>query len=123
MEIVSKGLLLLAAIIHLLPLLGLFGRKRLSVLYGLDIHDPNLLILLQHRAVLFGMVGTLLLLAVLSSHWLNLALFVGFVSALSFLLIALSIGGYNSALKRVLRADIVAILAMAGVLAIEGMKS
>jgi len=50
--------LLLVALIHLMPLLGVLGPTRLALLYGLDFNDPNLAILMRHRAVLFGLLGT-----------------------------------------------------------------
>ena len=52
--------LLLAALIHLLPVAGVLGAERLQALYGIPIGDPNLLLLMRHRAVLFGVVGVLL---------------------------------------------------------------
>ncbi len=49
----TAGLLALAA-----------GRRRLEALYGVDIEDPNLLLAMRHRAVLFGLLGGLLLAAI-----------------------------------------------------------
>jgi hypothetical protein len=52
--------LLLVALIHALPLTGVLGAARLSALYGLAVTEPNLEILLRHRAVMFGMLAALL---------------------------------------------------------------
>ncbi len=122
MDMLSTGLLLVAGIIHLIPLTGLFGAGRLSALYGLEIRDPSLRILLQHRAVLFGMVGGILIFAALQPSWRPVALLVGLISAVSFLLIAQRIGSYNLALRRVVIADIVAIAAMLAVLIISQVR-
>ena len=43
--------LVVAAVIHLLPLVGVLGPARLSSLYGIAVAEPNLELLLRHRAV------------------------------------------------------------------------
>ena len=63
MNILIKAMLVIVGIIHLLPLVGMLGGERLSALYGLRFDELNLLILMRHRAVLFGLLGTYLLYA------------------------------------------------------------
>ena len=57
MHYITMIMLPVIAAIHLLPLVGACGKKNLFGLYGVSIVDPNLLILLRHRAVLFGLLG------------------------------------------------------------------
>jgi hypothetical protein len=52
------GLMLVVAVIHLIPISGFFGAAQLEALYGIEVSDPNLAILMRHRAVLFGILGT-----------------------------------------------------------------
>ena len=103
------ALLLVAGLIHLLPLVGVLGGERLNALYGLALDEPNLQILMRHRAVLFGLLGALLVAAALRPGLRGLALFGGLVSVLSFLLLAWSAPLYNEALQRVVVADWVAL--------------
>ena len=63
MRYLVSGSLVLAGVIHLLPLSGLLGAERLAALYGLDFSEPNLSILMRHRAVLFGLLGAFLVFA------------------------------------------------------------
>ena len=63
MEKIVTGLLVLVSIIHLLPLSGVLGSERLEILYGTSFSEPNLEILMRHRAVLFGLLGLFLLFA------------------------------------------------------------
>ncbi|MED5370773.1 MAG: phosphopantetheine adenylyltransferase [Myxococcota bacterium] len=58
-------LLLLPAIIHLLPVSGVLGAARLEKLYGARVDDPNLLLAMRHRALMFGGLGLGLLAAML----------------------------------------------------------
>ena len=106
------AMLLVAALIHLLPLSGVLGAHRLTALYGLPFEEPNLAILMRHRAVLFGMVGLYLALAAFKPGLQAAALLVGLVSVLSFLALAWSVGGYNAHLARVVLIDLVALVCL-----------
>lgn len=113
MAFVVSACLVIAGIIHLLPLPGLLGADWLSRLYGIRIDDPNMLIMMRHRALLFGVVGALLVAAAFKPDWQPLAVVAGLVSAAGFLVIAWQVGGYSSAIARVVTADIVAVAALA----------
>ena len=102
-------MLVVVAIIHLLPLSGVLGSERLAALYGLSVDEPNLAILMRHRAVLFGLLGSFFLFAAFRPQFQILAFRAGFVSVISFLWLAWSVGGYNAQVARVFMADIVAL--------------
>ena len=118
MKYVSIVALLVAGIIHLLPVPGVMGVSTLARLYGIEVNDPNTAILLQHRALLFGVLGVLMLSAI-ALPWLRVtALTVALFSAASFIAVAVAVGGYNPAIGRVVVADIVAsVLLAAGLVA------
>jgi hypothetical protein len=107
-RLVTAGLLL-AALIHLLPVSGALGAAHLERLYGIPVDGPDLAILLRHRAVLFGVLGVYLAIAAVRPAWQPAALTAGFASVLSFLALALAAPGHNEALARVLMADLVAL--------------
>ena len=104
--------LCVAAVIHLLPLIGVLGGDRLQSLYGVAIDGPDLQILMRHRAVLFGLLGSYLLIAAFVPTLQPSALAVGLVSVLSFLLLAWTTEGYNASIARVVTADVVALVAL-----------
>lgn len=110
MNRITVACLTLAGIIHLLPLPGVLGAGRLTRLYGVAADDPNLGILLQHRAVLFGLLGALLVAAAFRPELRVIALIAGLLSTVSFLVIAWGVGGYNAQIARVVAADIVAVV-------------
>jgi hypothetical protein len=105
--------LLVAALIHLLPLSGVLGAERLATLYGVPVADPNLMILMRHRAVLFGLLGVFLGVAAFIPALQGAALVAGVISVVSFLWLAVSVGGYNAAIARVVVADLVALASLA----------
>jgi hypothetical protein len=119
MQYVSIVALLVAGIIHLLPVLGVMGANTLTRLYGIEVNDPNTAILLQHRALLFGVLGVLMLCAI-ALPWLRVtALSVGLFSAASFIVVAMAVGGYNPPIGRVVFADVVASVLLTAGLVVE----
>ncbi len=105
-------MLVVVSIIHLLPVSGVLGGERLEMLYGISFSEPNLAILMRHRAVLFGILGILMLVAAFRTSLQPMALAVGTVSAVSFIGLAWVTGGYNSEIDRVFVADIVALVCL-----------
>lgn len=102
-------LLIVVGIVHLIPVTGVLGASRISLLYGVAIADENLAILMRHRAVLFGLIGALLLYAAFNPSLQPLALVAGLVSVVSFLWLAIAAENYNAAVARVFAADLLAL--------------
>jgi hypothetical protein len=112
MRYLISATLIITGIIHLLPLSGVMGAERLSALYGTAFSDPNLVILMRHRAVLFGLLGLFFITTVFKPAWQPLAFTAGFISVVSFLWLAWSADGYNAQLGRVVIADVVAFVCL-----------
>ena len=112
MRYLLSVMLTVVGIIHLLPLTGVLGVSHLQSLYGVTIDDPNLKILMRHRAVLFGILGAFLIYAAFRPELQLAALIAGAVSVISFLVIAGMVGGYNTGIARVVTADIVAVVCL-----------
>lgn len=112
MERVAVGLLVLVGIIHLLPVSGVLGVERLSALYGISPGEPNIEILMRHRAILFGLLGLFLIYAGFKPSLRILAVVAGLGSVVSFIVIAWSVGGYNAHLYKVVVVDLVAMVAL-----------
>lgn len=110
---VVTAMLLVVALIHWLPLSGVLGAARLRALYGLSFDEPNLAILMRHRAVLFGLLGVFLACAAFQTALHAVALGAAAVSVGSFLCLAWSVGGYNALVGRVVKADVVALVCVA----------
>lgn len=104
-----SAMLIVVGVIHLLPLSGVLGSSQLTNLYGVSFDEPNTLILMRHRAVLFGILGVFLFYAAFRRQLQMLAFVAGLVSIVSFLLIAGTAESYNAQLARVVVADWVAL--------------
>lgn len=112
MEKVVTGLLVLAGIIHLLPVPGVLGVDRLAALYGVSLAEPNIEILMRHRAILFGLLGLFLVYAAFQPPLQTLAIIASLVCVVSFIAIAWSVGGYNESVRKVVIADVIATVAL-----------
>ena len=102
MNRIVRGMLIVVAVIHLLPLSGVLSAEQLSTLYGISFEEPNIEILMRHRSVLFGMLGTFLMYSAFKPQLHMYALVAATVSVVSFLYIAWSVGGYNDQVGRCL---------------------
>ena len=100
--------LLGVALIHLTPAVGVLGAAKLQALYGVQLGDANVLLLMRHRAVLFGLMGLVMAASVWWPQWRPLALGLGWISVLSFLGLAQPLQALNVELLRVVRVDWVA---------------
>lgn len=112
MNWISNIALAIAAIIHFLPLSGIMGKTTLERLYGVAIDDPNLLIATQHRALLFGLLGVLFVVAMFKVDLRLLAMCFGLVSTVGFIAVAWQVGDYNPLIARVIKADVIVIVAL-----------
>ena len=112
MNIVADLLLGIAAVIHLLPAVGVLGTPRLERLYGIGVTGPDLAILMRHRAVLLGLLGVLLFAAIWDDELRPAAMAGGLVSDIAFLAITASHRGFNAEMRRVVLADVVSVVAL-----------
>lgn len=118
MKKIISVLFIVVAIIHLLPVSGVLGSEYLFSLYGLPLKETDISILMRHRAVMFGLLGLFLVYAAFKPAFQPLAFIAGFVSVISFIVLAWSTGDYNEEINRVIFADVFAFicLLLAGIL-------
>jgi hypothetical protein len=108
MRRVVTALFVVVALVNLLPVSGVLGAARLEALYAMPFEDEGLLLLMRHRAVLFGLVGGLLLAAAVRPTLRPTAATIGLGSMLSFVVLALPPGAHGAALQRVFWVDVAA---------------
>lgn len=111
--------LLASGLVHLVPTLGVLGPSQLRRLYGVAVAAPELVLLMRHRALLFGLIGALQLAALASPGLRLAALLVGLVSALGYVALAWPPSSVGPALARVAWIDLGLVLLLAPALALE----
>ena len=62
-------LLFLVGVINFVPIIGLLSLDKINQTYGLSVVDNNLAILLRHRALIFGLIGGLILYSVFNTQY------------------------------------------------------
>jgi hypothetical protein len=104
----TRYLLALTGLIQLLPISGIWPSK-LPKLYGIHIDDQNISILLQHRAVLFGITGISIIYSAFSHKNIAESRLIGLASMGSFALLCGYSESPNSALTKIMWIDIIAL--------------
>ena len=119
MERIITGILFLVGAINFYPVVGVLSAKMLSNLYLIDVQSNDLLILLKHRAILFALLGGFLIYSAFKPELQWLAITMGLVSMLSFIVIAFLVGDYGVGIRKVIIADVIA---MVGLLIVLGLR-
>ncbi len=99
-------LFIVVGLINLMPVAGVLSGELLARAYGIDAPHGDLEILMRHRALLFGIVGGLLLAAAFRRHLRFSAIVAGLVSMMGFVVLAWQTGGYGPELTRIVAIDV-----------------
>ena len=118
MQKLVTGALLLAGLINLYPVIGILSVDQLENLYGVPLENGDLIILMRHRAVLFGLLGAFIIYSAFRNSVQTLACVAGLISMLSFIVLAYASGQFGAHLNKAIVADIIGSLALVFVLLI-----
>lgn len=111
MELIYRITLFVAGLINLLPSMLAFLPYKISKSYGIEIPNANYELLLRHRAILFGIIGGLMIFSSIVKKYYEIATIAGLISMTSFILLYFLIDrGISSELKKVMVIDILASL-------------
>ncbi len=116
MKTVSTASLIAVGLLNLYPLIGVLSADQITQLYGLSLETPDQVILMRHRAVLFGLLGVFIIYSAVEQSLRLLACVAGLVSMISFVLLAFASGDYGDELHTVVVADVAGSIALAVVL-------
>lgn len=107
---IVTALFVIVGLINFAPLMGVIGGERLSSMYGVSITSPDLIVLMRHRAVLFGIVGAFIILAAFKPELRTAASLFGYISMISYVVLVLTDRAVNANLDRVMQIDVIAII-------------
>ncbi len=106
-------LLIVVGVINFRPVFGVLSATNLEQAYSVELANNDLIILMRHRALLFGIVGGFVLLSVFVPSYQTPAMIMAAVSMIGFLYLAWAVGGYNDAISRIAMIDIAGIVCLA----------
>ncbi len=110
MEIIFRVCLFIAGIINVLPSILAFLPNKISSSYGIEIPDANYELLLRHRAILFGIIGGIMIYSAITKKHYSMAVVIGLISMVSFVILLKLINGtINPELHKVMKIDLVGI--------------
>ena len=110
---IVSALLIAVGLINFIPVAGILSAEILASAYGIAAPEGDLRILLRHRALLFGILGALIIVSAFRRHLQPTAILAGLVSMLGFVALALASGEYGAELRKVGIIDVLASVALA----------
>ncbi len=106
MELVFRICLFIAGVINFVPSFLAFLLDKISTSYGIQIPDSNYELLLRHRAILFGIIGGVMIYSAIRKRHYALSVTMGLISMISFIILFyLMDGTLNPELTKVMKID------------------
>ena len=107
MLLMLRCVLLLCGLVHLLPVTAVLGQAQIAALYGVEVQDANVVLLLQHRAILFALLGLMMIFFAYKQRYLTLICSAAVISMTSFVFLALMHSPVHALIQRVMWIDVV----------------
>ena len=109
MNKIVVALLIIVGLINFLPVIGVLSATNITQTYSVELTSNDLVILMRHRALLFGIVGGFILYSVIAPQHQVVAMVMAAISMVGYLGLMWSVGGYNSSILKVAVVDMVGI--------------
>lgn len=122
MKYMAPIILIIVGLINIAPLTGVMSATTLEGMYEVDLNNGDLVILLRHRAILFGMLGAFILYAAFHRRLQQTASIAALLSMISFVALVYLQGDGGDAIQKVVRIDLFAITLTAILLAVQPWK-
>ena len=109
MKIIITILLLVVGVINFLPIVGVISADKLSRAYSVDLIGNDIVILMRHRALLFGIIGGFVLYSVYNPTYQLAAMIMAAISMFGFLYFVSVAADYNQSIFKIAIIDIIGI--------------
>jgi len=113
MNIAISIFLLLVGLINFLPIIGVISAEKLSSAYSIELIGNDLIILMRHRALLFGLIGGFIIFSVFNPAYQIAAMVMAAISMLGFLYFVWVAADYNAAISKIAMIDLVGLVCLA----------
>lgn len=117
------AVLLAVGLINAAPIIGILSAGHLQDLYGVTLEDSNLVMLMRHRALMLGLLGSFVLASIWLPAWRLPAMCAVLVSMVVFLLLGGAPAGLNVAVRKVYWIDLGLCLVLVPALVLQWSRS
>ncbi len=115
MNRVVTACLIVAGLINFVPVVGVISAEVLAGFYEIPPPEGDLLILMRHRALLFGILGGLILVSTVRRHLQPAAVAAGLISMVGFIVLAVLAGDYGAKVRGAVVLDLIGSAALVAV--------
>ena len=105
--------LAVVGLINFVPIAGLLSAQKLESSYSIELASNNLIILMRHRALLFGVLGGFIFYSAFVPSYQGAAMIMAAVSMVGYVALVYLVGGYNDSMFKVLVVDVVGVVLLA----------
>jgi len=112
-------ILFIVGVINLLPVIVFFCPTQTARLYGVPIDGENLIILMRHRAILLGLIGSALIFGAIKPEARIPAIAAALTSKTAFIFLVWTSATFSSEIRQVALIDVAAIVLLIVVLIIH----
>ena len=105
--------LAIVGLINFVPVLAVISVQKLEEAYSISFVSNDLIILMRHRALLFGVLGGFILYSAFVPAYQGPAMLMAAISMIGYAALMYSVGGYNDSLYKVLIIDYIGIVFLA----------
>ncbi|MGY0499441.1 hypothetical protein ACWZHB_13235 [Nocardia sp. FBN12] len=110
-DTIAATLLIGVGVVHVLPGVVALSPRRASTVYGTTVDDPDLILLLRHRAIVLALIGVGLIIGAFTPSVRPVVVGAALISLVSFigLTVLAGPGGLNAETRRVAWIDVGAV--------------
>ena len=119
MNLTISILLITVGLINFLPVIGIISAEKLSAAYAVELIGNDIVILMRHRALLFGLIGGFMLYSVWKPSYQSVAMVMAAISMLGFLFFVAAADHYNASITKI---AIIDLIGLAGLAITAGLK-
>ena len=102
--------LVVVGLINIMPLVGVVSAQELEGAYVVTFASNDLIILMRHLALLFGILGGFILYAAFVPLYQPAAIIMAAISMIGFVVLVHSVGEFNSSINKVLIVDYIGVV-------------
>lgn len=102
--------LVIVGLINILPLVGVLSADKMMTAYDIELASNELIILMRHRALMFGLLGGFILVSAFNPNLQVSAMVMAFISMAGFVILTFLDGPHNTSISKIVLVDVVGLV-------------